>query len=469
MQSRRSFVGDFLAAPLAAALPADPADLTISEALALMRKRRLTPLDLTEACLRRIDKHNAQLNALIAVLGDQARSRARSLQSSSDAGHPLHGVPIVLKDLYDTAGVRTSAASAQWRDRVPNADATVVRRLRSAGSVLVGKANMDEFAYNFTSETSVFGACRNPWNPAYSPGGSSGGSAIAVASGMCLAALGSDTGGSIRLPAAFCGITGYKPTYGRVPTDGAAPLAWSLDHVGPMTRTARDSALLYEVLSAQPVKSVDVKNLRLGLAREPFWQQVDGDVEQAMAASVATMKHFTREIRDVTLPVLPTALASPLPRTYSTVILAEAYAFHREMLERHPERYHAGTRASIELGKPLSAAEYILARREMERLRAGAAVLLFRNVDVLITPTAPGAAFKLGSNPDLVFLRNTAPWNLYGLPTISVPCGFTKSGLPIGLQITGGPDHDEAVFSLAAAFQAETDFHHRRPQPWRTP
>ena len=245
-----------LAAPLAsAAVPSDPADLTVSEAATLLEKRKLTPEELTTACLKRIDKLNPSLNAMITVLGESAIARARSLQSSSAATDPLHGIPIALKDLYDTAGVRTTAASAHWRDRVPKTDATVVRRLHATGSILVGKANMDEFAYNFTSETSVFGMCRNPWNPECSPGGSSGGSAVAVATGMCLAALGSDTGGSIRLPASFCGITGYKPTYGRVPTDGVAPLAWSLDHVGPMTRTARDAALLDGVLSGQPRKS----------------------------------------------------------------------------------------------------------------------------------------------------------------------------------------------------------------------
>ena len=465
MQSRREFAGGLLAVPVTAALPADPADLTVSEAATLVRQRKLTPLELTQACLKRIAALNPRLNAFITVLSDQALARARSLQASSAVQQPLHGIPVALKDLYDTAGVRTTAASAQWRDRVPKTDAAVVGRLHAAGSVLVGKTNLDEFAYNFTSETSVFGAGHNPWNPECSPGGSSGGSAVAVASGMCLAALGSDTGGSIRLPAAFCGITGYKPTYGRVPTEGAAPLAWSLDHVGPMTRSAQDAALMLHVLSGQQIRMVPVKDFRLGLAQTPYWQQLDADVERAMMAAVATMRRFTREVRDVKLPMLPTGPESPLPTTYRTLIFAEAYAFHRPMLDRNPERYHAGTRATIELGKSISAPEYILERREMDRLRTTVAALLFRDVDVLITPTAPGPAFKLGSQPGLVFLRNTAPWNLYGLPTISIPCGFSKSGLPIGLQITGGPDRDSTVLSLAVAFQTETDFHRRRPSP----
>jgi len=182
-----------------------------------------------------------------------------------------------------------------------------------------------------------------------------------------------------------------------------------------------------------------------------------------MNAAVETMKRLTREVRDVQLPALPDAAGAPLPKPYATVIYSEAYAFHREMLARNPGGYHAGTKASIELGKAISAADYIQEHREMERLRATAAAILFQHVDVLITPTAPGAAFKLGSQPSLVFLRNTAPWNLYGLPTISIPCGFSESGMPIGLQITGAPDRDGIVLSLAAAFQDQTDFHRRRP------
>jgi len=462
MPTRRDLLAALLAAPVAAA-PANPTDLTVTEAAALIRRRKLTPAELTKACLARIDKLNPRLNAFITPLAEAALQRARALRPATASREPLHGIPIALKDLYDTAGVRTTAASAHWRERVPTADAEVVRRLRAAGSVIVGKANMDEFAYNFTSETSVFGLARNPWNAACSPGGSSGGSAIAVAAGMGLAALGSDTGGSIRLPAAFCGITGYKPTYGVVPTDGAAPLSWSLDHVGPMTRTALDAALLHGVLSGQPVRPGPVKTLRIGIPRAPYWQGLESETARAITEAVATLKQLCREVRDVTLPDLAQNSASPLPSTYTTIIFAEAYTFHRALLAAHPERYNPGTRASIELGRPIDAATYIAARREMDRLRSTAADALFRDVDLLLTPTAPGPAFPLGSNPSLVFLRNTAPWNLYGLPTVAIPCGFTASGLPIGLQITGPPNADAAVLSAAAAFQSETDFHRKRP------
>jgi len=455
-----------LATPLALgaqSAPTDPADLAVTEAASLMRGGKLTPLELTNACLARIERLQPRLNAFITVLAEPARRRASALRRTDASRQPLHGIPIALKDLYDTAGVRTTAASAHWRDRTPTVDSEVTRRLTAAGAVLVGKANMDEFAYNFTSETSAFGAARNPWNPEYSPGGSSGGSAIAVAAGMSLAAMGSDTGGSIRLPASFCGITGYKPTYGAVPLDGAAPLAWSLDHAGPMTRTARDAALLHGVLRGRPVTFDPAKNLRIGIVRAPYWEGLASEVERALNAAVKTLQSVCRDVRDVRLPELALRPESPLPLTYTTIIFAEAHAYHREMLARNPTSYHSGTRASIELGQSIDSATYILARRDMQRLRATASADLFRDVDLLLTPTAPGTAFRLGSNPSLVFLRNTAPWNLYGLPTVAIPCGFTTGELPIGLQLTGRPNADAQVLSAAAAFQSETGFHLRRP------
>lgn len=443
--------------------PTDPAFFTITEAAALIRAGKLTPLELINACLARVERLQPRLNAFITVLAESARRRAGELRRAAAARQPLHGIPIALKDLYDTAAVPTTAASAHWRTRIPSTDAGVTRRLLDAGAVFTGKANMDEFAYNFTSETSAFGPSRNPWNPACSPGGSSGGSAIAVAAAMSLAAMGSDTGGSIRLPASFCGITGYKPTYGLVPLDGAAPLSWSLDHAGPMTRTALDAALLHGVLAAQPLTLASAKPLRIGIPRDPYCTGLDPDVERALNAAAATLRRLCRDVRDVTLPALPLSPGSPLPLTYSTIIFAEAHAFHRQMLAGNPSSYHPGTRASIELGRPIDSATYILARREMERLRANAAAELFRDADLLLTPTAPGPAFPLGSKPSLAFLRNTAPWNLYGLPTIAIPCGFSATGLPIGLQLTGRPNADTQVLSAAAAFQAETDFHLRRP------
>jgi aspartyl-tRNA(Asn)/glutamyl-tRNA(Gln) amidotransferase subunit A len=333
-----------------------------------------------------------------------------------------------------------------------------------AGAIVLGKLNMDEFAYNFTGETSSFGTSRNPWDLRRSPGGSSGGSAVAVAAGMCFAALGSDTGGSIRLPASLCGITGFKPTYGAVSVAGVAPLAWSLDHLGPMCRTARDAAIMTEALTGKPVRDaiVNVRSLSLGAPRALFYEALEPEVEKTVAAATTTLGKLTSGVREVVLPELSRAQDLPdLPETYTRIIAAEAYAFHQEMLRAHPDRYHPDTRKSIERGGAVSAADYIRARREMERLRAETH-RLFTNAGLLITPTAPGAAFEFGVRR-LVFLRNTAPWNLLGLPTVSIPCGFTTDGLPVGLQITAAAGQDDAVLALAAAYQKTTDWHKRRP------
>jgi aspartyl-tRNA(Asn)/glutamyl-tRNA(Gln) amidotransferase subunit A len=468
MLSRRAFVGSMLAAPVPAAEEA-VVWRSIEATADALRRRRVSAVELTKLCLERIDRLNGRFNAFVTLTAEAALEQAKSLDADARRGAwrgPLHGIPIGLKDLYDTAGVRTTAASKHWADRVPTADAEAVRRLKAAGAVVLGKLNMDEFAYNFTGETSSFGTSRNPWNPDLSPGGSSGGSAVAVATGMCYGALGSDTGGSIRLPAAFCGITGLKPTYGAVSTDGAAPLAWSLDHVGPMCRTARDAAVMLGALTGTPLRlaGVNVKALRVGVPRAVFYDDLDPEMAAAVASATKTLGGLTAGARDVVLPVLPTATDAPIfPETYLRIIAAEAYAFHRDMLRMHADRYHAGTRRSIEMGAPVTAADYIHAKRELERLRADSR-RWFADADVLVTPTAPGPAFAFGKGR-LVFLRNTAPWNLLGLPTISIPCGFTRAGLPIGVQITGAMGRDDAVLAAAAAYQQATDWHLRHPVP----
>jgi aspartyl-tRNA(Asn)/glutamyl-tRNA(Gln) amidotransferase subunit A len=440
--------------------------LTIEQAGKMLRDKKLSPVELTEACLRRIEKLNPSLNAFITVTGETALTQAKALEAELRAGRdrgPLQGIPIALKDLIDTAGIRTTAASKHYQDRVPKDDAEVVRRLKMAGAILIGKANMDEFAYNFTSETSSFGRVPNPWNQERSPGGSSGGSAVAVAAGMCLGALGSDTGGSIRLPAALCGITGFKQSYGRVSTEGVAPLAWSLDHVGPMCRTAADAALLLGGMSGvTPQYNRNVKALQLGIPRALFFDKIDPQLEKAVAEAAKVLASLTANTKEVVLPEIP--MSSQLtffPEAYARIITAEAYAFHEDMLNQHPERYHPGTRKSIEGGATVTTPQYIRAHRQMQQLRANS-TRLFENVELLITPSAPGPAFKFGSG-DLVFLRNAAYWNLYGLPSISIPCGFTTDGLPLGLQITGPAGRDDTVLSLASAYQQVTDWHTRRP------
>ncbi|NWF83944.1 MAG: amidase [Bryobacteraceae bacterium] len=462
MLSRR----DFLSAAAAAGATGPPADLHwlgIAEASKLLRARVVSPVELTQACLRRVEKLNPKLNAFITLTADAALADARKAEAEIAAGQwrgPLHGIPIAVKDLYDTAGVLTTAASAQYAGRVPKEDAEAVQRLKAAGAVMLGKLNMDEFAYNFTSETSYYGPSRNPWDPARSPGGSSGGSAIAVATGMCFAALGSDTGGSIRLPAALCGITGLKPTYGLVDVRGVVPLSWPLDHAGPLCRSAGDAEKILAVLagSTPALLSPAAKTLRLGIPRGPWLDGVDPEVRAAFDAAV---KHLGGA-READLPLLPPSPQIPdLPAAYLTIIQTEAFAFHEEMVKQHPERFHAGTLRSIQSGAKVTAAEYARARHEMERLRAGVR-RSFEHADLLLTPTSHAAAFELGKPAPLTFLRNTAPWNLFGLPTISIPCGFTSAGLPVGLQITGAAGQDRLVLMLAALYQKATRWHLKR-------
>jgi aspartyl-tRNA(Asn)/glutamyl-tRNA(Gln) amidotransferase subunit A len=460
MTTRRVFAASAAAAWLQATAATDPADLTVSQARALLAAKKLTPVELVSACLKRIERLNAAYHALITVLGEEALATARALKPGRGV---LHGIPVVLKDLYDTAGVRTTAASRQWADRIPARDATVVTRLKQAGAIVLGKANMDEFAYNYTGETSAFGVARNPWNRTCSPGGSSGGSAVAVSTGMALAALGSDTGGSIRFPASLCGITGYKPSYGLLPAAGVAPLAWSLDHVGPMTRTAQDARLLMAAMGA-PVPHAAVKGLRIGVARKGFFDDVEGETAAAIEEALRLLGKLAAGVREVVPPEVPASSEMPvLPRAYSIVIVAEAYAFHRSMLAASPEKYHPQTRASIESGARIATADYIDARRELEELRATARERLFGDCDVIVTPTSPGVTFPLGTKTTLRYLGNTAPWNLYGLPAISVCGGFSAKQLPIGLQITGAPGRDDQVLALAEAYEEAAGFHLRRP------
>ncbi|MCW5978956.1 MAG: amidase [Bryobacteraceae bacterium] len=476
--SRRGFLQSaapgLAAADFASAAPGgDPASLTLEAAAAAVRARRISAVELTAACLQRIEKLNPILNAFITVTGEQALEQARELDDEARRGRrrsPIHGVPIALKDLIDTAGIRTTAASALFADRVPSEDAEVVRRLKAAGAVLVGKTNMDEFAYNFTSETSRFGPVKNPWKPERIPGGSSGGSAAAVSARMCFGALGSDTGGSIRLPAALCGIAGLKPSYGLVSARGVLPLAWSMDHVGPMCRTAADTALLLGTMvgydpadpgSAQApaadyaaaVKQ-PVRGFRIGIARKPFFESLDAEIESAVNAAIETARGLTREARDVTLPELP-----PSP-----VIRAEALAYHEPMLKESASRYHPHTLHEIREGEKVTLGDYVRGLRELRRARREIG-RVFEQVDIVLTPVSPRSPFALGKveTPDLIYLRNTIPFNVYGIPAMSIPCGFTRDGAPIGLQLAGPLFGEEKLFAFAGAFERATEWSNRVP------
>jgi aspartyl-tRNA(Asn)/glutamyl-tRNA(Gln) amidotransferase subunit A len=492
-QSRRDFLtttaglwaaatwGSPAAATQTPAATDDLAWLTLSEASALVRERKVSAVELTRACLARIERLNPKLNAFITITPEQALRDAKAADADLAEKRwrgPLHGIPIALKDLIDTAGVKTTAASALFADRVPRTDAEVVVRLRNAGAVMLGKLNMHEFAYGDSSAQSHYGPVRNPWNPNHVSGGSSGGSAAAVAAGLCYMALGSDTGGSIRQPAAYCGIVGLKPTYGLVSTRGVVPLSWSLDHIGPMCRTVMDAAL-----ALQPIAGYDPQDtnslattppdyaaalrgrpaaLRLGIPRAVFYEGLDAEIERTVNEALRALRGLSASVQDVQLPSYKT-----LP-----IVGAEAYTYHAPYFTKTPERYQPMTRRRLEAGSKVTTPVYIEARRELDRLRR-AVLGVFQAVDLLITPTTPvlpatvqDALNDPGTPPPggvAPSLRNTQPFDIYGLPCVSVPCGFSKSGLPVGLSISGPPLGEGIVLALAHAYEQATEWRRRRP------
>ena len=488
--SRRRFLGTTTAALAALACPprlarasaaADVTLMTLGQAGDALRAGRASSADLTRACLAKIDQLQPTLNAFITVAADQALLDARERDLELKNGRwrgPLHGVPFALKDNIDTAGLRTSAASAVFSDRVPAEDAEVVRRLKEGGAVILGKLNMDEFAAGGTSTVSYFNPVHNPWMLDRSAGGSSGGSAVAVATGLCFGALGTDTTGSIRIPAAFCSVVGLKPTYGRVSARGVIPLSWTLDHVGPVGRTVEDVALILQVIAGHdprdpfsvdvPVgdyvadmQKVNVATLRLGIPRVPFYDLLDPDVAAAAAAALDVLRRLVASVREVHLPPVVT---TPL------VTEEEMYAYHAEWFAKAPQLYQPSTRRTLEGASKLLANDYVLALREIAQLRA-AVRAVFESVDFLITPTVKIAPRTIeeslkrahSETPLPPELTNTSPFNVFGLPAITVPCGFTKAGLPIGLQIVGPHFQEARVLAVARAYETATEWHKRHP------
>jgi aspartyl-tRNA(Asn)/glutamyl-tRNA(Gln) amidotransferase subunit A len=460
----------------------DPATLTLAEASQLVRSRKLSPVELTKACLARIEAHNPRLNAFITVMADEAMAQAREAEAEIRRGRwrgPLCGIPVALKDLVDTARVRTTAASGLFKDRIPTTDAAIVRRLKAGGAVLLGKTNLHEFAYGGSSLISYYGAVRNPVELDHVAGGSSGGSAAAVAAHLCYGAIGSDTGGSIREPASCCGIVGLKPAYGRVSTAGVIPLSWYLDHLGPMTRTVRDAALMLQVIAGYdpedagsmdgpvPDYSAAIQaasaSLRTGIPRSYFYDDLDPEVHAAMDDALAVLKRIAGPQRDIA-PLVDDAAYASLMQPYTAVLTAEAYAYHKDYVAKTPELYQPATLARIRAGADVTAATYIESRRRLEEIRRSVR-RVFDGVDVLITPTMRMPPLSVAALADantarpkeLLMLHNTRPFNALGLPTISVPCGRTRQGLPIGMQITA---RDEStVLRLAHAYERERAAH----------
>src|SRR5579871_1553022 len=452
---------------------------SISELAPRLRKKEISPVEITRECLSRIEKLNPSLNAFITVTGEAALAEAQKAEQETSEGKwrgPLHGIPIALKDLIDTAGVRTTSASALHENRVPTEDAEAVRRLRQSGAVFLGKTNLHEFAYGGSSLVSHFGDIHNPWDVGRIAGGSSGGSAASVPSGMCCAAIGTDTAGSIREPAALCGCVGIKPTYGRVPSRGVIPLSASLDHIGPLAATVSDAAIVLQAIAGYDVADItsadvpvadyvsvlkeDAKSLRVGVPRAYFFEDLDAEVSSAMEHALRGIGTLVQDVREVHIEV-------PTDRTLQA---AESYAYHAESVTKNADLYKAETLRRIRTGEKVSAADYIRRRSELEQVRRGIRNV-FSTVDLLITPTTPIPApsiAELKASPDalrpaeLKLLRNTRPFNVWGLPAISLPRGFTQDGLPIGLQIAGPPWREDLVLCLAHAYEQATAWHKRQ-------
>ncbi len=465
---------------------ADLCYLSLTEAAELVRSRRVSPVELTQAVLARAERLNPRLNAFITLMADQALAAARAAEAEIAAGNwrgPLHGIPVSVKDIFPVAGVKNTAGSKVFADFVAAADCEVVRRLRAAGAVIFGKNHLHEFAYGVTNNNPHYGPARNPWNPDCVPGGSSGGSGVAVAAGIGYGSLGSDTGGSIRIPASLCGVSGLKPTYGRVSRAGVFPLAWSLDHCGPLARTVADLAALLEAIAgfdgADPASAAvpvddyrggltgEVRELRVGVAANFFFDDVAPEVEQAVRAAAQTLAGLGAAVREVALPFIE--YAGPAATVIS---MSEAAAFHHRLLAERAEAYGADVRARLEFGLALPAAVYLHAQRA-RRLILEQVLDVFREIDVLVTPATPVTAPRIGQarvevngrdyDVRSTLTRFSSPFNLVGFPALVVPCGFDGRGLPVGLQIVGRPFEERTVLRVGDAYQRVADWHRRRP------
>ena len=452
---------------------------TIRELSSRLRRGDLSPVELTRATLERIERLDPQLHAFVTVTADRALADAKAAEAAlARGGHasPLLGIPVAYKDIYATRGILTTGGSALLADWVPDADATCVTRLQRAGAVMLGKLITHEFAFGIQFPGHRFPAAKNPWDLDRMPGGSSSGSGAALAAGLAFGALGSDTGGSIRGPASFCGIAGLKPTYGRCSRAGVLTLSWSLDHTGPMARTVEDCAYLLAALagwdptdpasSREPVGDYvtplgrGVRGLRVGVPREFFFEGIDVEVEKAFEQALAMLRQLGASVQDVQIPSIQAAGANMV------IMLSEAFAYHEHDLRMHPERFGEILRERLLAGGLITASEYVQAQRLRARLRGEMADVL-HTVDVLATPTSPKPAptFTAVYDPEYGFPRgNTSPFNLTGLPALAVPCGFSSSGLPLSIQITGRPFDEATVLRVGHTYEQATGWHTRHPK-----
>jgi aspartyl-tRNA(Asn)/glutamyl-tRNA(Gln) amidotransferase subunit A len=459
--------------------------LSVARASKSIQAREISPVELTEAYLRRIDELNPRINAYITVTAQRARADARRATDEIAAGRsrgPLHGIPVALKDLFETAGIRTTGGGKFHADHVPAHDCPVARRLRDAGTILLGKLNTHEYAYGVTTNNPHYGATHNPWNLEHIPGGSSGGSGAAIAAGLATATLGTDTGGSIRMPASVCGVVGLKPTYGRVSKAGVLPLSYLFDHAGPITRTVEDAALVlnaiagYDPMDATTVRApVDdytsrirtgVRGLRIGIPRDYFFDHLDSEVAAAVENAIAELRALGADVRDVEVPGVAIGVGALFG-----LVLAEAQEIHAHARRTRPQDFGADVRQLLTGPSPDT-------ETLMQSLRARDALSVsmrqaLESVDLLVTPTTPIVAARIGQETiryggmeEMVLnamIRCTAPFNATGLPALSLPCGFTRAGLPVGLQVVGRPFDEVTVLQAGHAYEQATAWHTRTP------
>jgi len=458
-------------------------DLTIAEAGVQLQRREISSRQLTDAYLERIERLNPAINAYVTVTTARARADADAADRELAAGRyrgPLHGIPIALKDLYDTAGIETAGGSKVLKGRIPGKDSTAARKLAEGGAVLLGKTNTHEFAWGTTTNNPHTGATHNPWNLDRIPGGSSGGSGAAIAARMAAGALGTDTGGSIRIPASLCGCVGLKPTWGRASKAGVLPMSWQFDHPGPICRTVEDAAIMLQAIAGYdpddfatvPVPVPDyregieagVRGLRIGVPREQFFSLLDPEVRVAVEDAIGVLAGLGAEVADVDLGITRERILSAWP-----LVNAEGQLHHQPYFGPNPEAYSDELRAVLTTPLPdalgLTQA-YRASYDTKESLRR-----TFESLDVLVTPTTLATASAIGEerveveghalNTGAAFAGNTMPFNIAGLPAISLPCGFDSSGLPIGLQVAGGPFQEALVLRAARAYEAATDWHTR--------
>jgi len=453
--------------------------LTISRALELLRENKISAQELAEACYHQIERLNPKLNAFITVVNLQDALTAQLPGDNVSSSNALRGVPIAVKDLFDTAGIRTTAGSKFFAENIPDQDAFVVEKLKQAGAIIVGKTNTHEIALGVTGNNPYYGAARNPWDTTRIPGGSSSGSAIAVATGMALGALGTDTGGSIRIPASLCGIVGFKPTFGRVSLRGVFPLSWNLDHVGPLAKCVKDAALILQVLSVyDPVDPASVKmpgddyaghlveavqGRKIALGVGKFIEAAEPEVLEAVRTAARVFESLGCEVQEVDVSWLKEAALANKTMTQS-----DGAAVHRDRLREHPEMFGEDIRRRLEDGAKTTSTEYILARRTQAEVRKRFEHF-FESYDFLITPTTPIPAPTIEGHDAVEqagrLTRFTAPFNLAGLPALSLPCGFTKEGLPIGLQIISQAWADAQVLNAGYAFEQATEWHMHMANP----